>query len=419
MRLAEAFNASLQRRELVGGELVGPSGLDATDPELGGEVMNTGVKTTRGTLGMLAWFLLLVPAVGLMAACGNEPAGSVSFAEPRDGERVESPFTVRMTASGVRVEPASAGINNGAGHHHIIVDSDLPLPGSPVPSDEQHRHFGKGQTETVLDLPVGEHTLRLSFADGAHHPLDPAVTDTIKITVPERRAVSFVEPRDGDSVVSPFTVKMTASGVKVEPASAGINKGAGHHHIIVDSDLPLPGRPVPSDEQHRHFGKGQTETVLDLPVGEHTLRLSFADGAHHPLDPAVTDTIKITVTERRAVSFVEPRDDDSVVSPFTVKMTASGVKVEPASAGINKGAGHHHIIVDSDLPLPGRPVPSDEQHRHFGKGQTETVLDLPVGEHTLRLSFADGTHHPLDPAVTDTIKITVVESAAQSSDVSD
>ena len=259
--------------------------------------MNIRRRRSKAPPGVLGAFLI-VPAIVFLLACGSEPEGGVSFIQPKDGSSVISPFTVKMAATGVKVEPASAGVNDGAGHHHIIVDGDLPPVGSPIPSDDQHRHFGKAQTESVLNLPVGEHTLRLSFADGRHEPLDPALTDTITVT--ERRAVSFVEPRDASSVVSPFTVKMAATGVKVEPASAGVNDGAGHHHIIVDSDLLPAGRSIPSDDNHRHFGKAQTETTLDLPPGEHTLRLSFANGRHEPLDPAVTDTIKVTVTESSA-----------------------------------------------------------------------------------------------------------------------
>ena len=135
-----------------------------------------------GSIAIIAVFLLVAAAV-FLPACGSEPAGEVSFTQPKDGASVVSPFTVKMAATGVKVEPASAGVNEGAGHHHIIIDADLPPAGRPIPSDDDHRHFGKGQTETTLDLPAGEHTLRLSFANGKHNPYDPAVTDTIKVTV--------------------------------------------------------------------------------------------------------------------------------------------------------------------------------------------------------------------------------------------
>ena len=359
---------------------------------------------------MLTTLALAVLALGALYACGGkEPAGEVSFLEPSDGSQVKSPFVVKMGAEGVFVEPAG-DVREGYGHHHIVVDANLPLLDQPIPSDEQHRHFGKAQTETTLDLPLGAHTLRLLFADGHHTPYDPAVTDTIKITVTERKAVSFLEPSDGAQVTSPFAVKMGAEGVGVEPAG-DVRDGYGHHHIVVDADLPALDEPIPSDEQHRHFGKAQTETTLDLPLGEHTLRLLFADGHHTPHGPAVTDTIKITVTERKAVSFLEPSDGAQVTSPFAVKMGAEGVAVEPAG-DVRAGYGHHHIIVDADLPLLDEPIPSDEQHRHFGKVQTETTLDLPPGEHMLRLLFADGHHMPYDPPITATVQVTVVKEVA-------
>jgi hypothetical protein len=90
-------------------------------------------------------------------------------------------------------------------------------------------------------------------------------------------------------------------------------------------------------------------------------------------------------------------------------MGAAGVTVEPASAGVHEGAGHHHIIVDADLPASGQPIPSNAQHLHFGKAQTEATLDLPPGEHTLHLVFADANHIPYSPHVAATLKVTVVK----------
>ena len=151
-------------------------------------MVKTEHRRSIGAIATFATFLLIsavvfLPGCGVLGLTGGKPAGKVSFVEPKDGASVVSPFTVKMDATGVKVEPASAGVNKNAGHHHIIIDAALPPPGSPVPSDAQHKHFGLGQTETVLDLPVGQHTLRLSFADGKHNPLDPAVTSTIKVTV--------------------------------------------------------------------------------------------------------------------------------------------------------------------------------------------------------------------------------------------
>jgi hypothetical protein len=53
---------------------------------------------------------------------------------------------------------------------------------------------------------------------------------------------------------------------------------------------------VPADEHHIHFGKGQTETVVELTPGVHTLQLLLGDHDHVPHDPPlVSERIQITV----------------------------------------------------------------------------------------------------------------------------
>ena len=60
--------------------------------------------------------------------------------------------------------------------------------------------------------------------------------------------------------------------------------------------LPPLDEPIPADDQHRHFGGGQTEVTLDLPPGTHTLQLLLGDQNHIPFDPpVVSDQITITV----------------------------------------------------------------------------------------------------------------------------
>ena len=101
----------------------------------------------------------------------------------RHGAVVESPVTVRFGLSGMGVAPA--GIQNPkTGHHHLIIDAPLPDPGKPIPADDHHRHFGGGQTEVVLDLPPGKHSLQLVLGDHLHIPHDPPiVSKQIEITV--------------------------------------------------------------------------------------------------------------------------------------------------------------------------------------------------------------------------------------------
>ena len=107
-------------------------------------------------------------------------------------------------------------------------------------------------------------------------------------------ALYFISPEDGDRVSSPVTVRfgLTSFGV----ASAGIEKAnTGHHHLLIDTDLPKLDAPVPSDDHHRHFGGGQTETTIELAPGEHTLQLLLGDYAHIPHNPPLISR-RITIT---------------------------------------------------------------------------------------------------------------------------
>jgi hypothetical protein len=68
--------------------------------------------------------------------------------------------------------------------------------------------------------------------------------------------------------------------------------------LLIDTEMPPLDKPTPNDFNHLHFGAGQTEAKITLPVGQHKLRLLFADAAHVPHDPAVySEVITVNVTE--------------------------------------------------------------------------------------------------------------------------
>ena len=352
----------------------------------------------------------------------REVSPSVGIEQPTDGATVSTTFKVEMAATGLVVEP-SGEINEGAGHFHILVDTDFIPAGQVTPTDEQHIHFGKGQTAVYLELEPGEHTLRLQFADGAHIALEgDQYRDTITVVVEAGTvspSVGFELPGDGATVSSPFDVVMTAAGLVVEP-SGDLNEGAGHFHILVDTDFIPAGQVIPTDEQHLHFGQGQTEISLELEPGAYTLRLQFADGAHIALEgDQYRDTITVVVEAGEvspSVGIEQPTDGATVSTTFKVEMAATGLVVEP-SGEINEGAGHFHILVDTDFIPAGQVTPTDEQHLHFGKGQTTVFLKLEPGEHTLRLQFADGAHIALEgDQYRDTITV-VVEAGTVSPSV--
>lgn len=114
---------------------------------------------------------------------------------------------------------------------------------------------------------------------------------------PEGSRVFFVDLKDGDTVESPFLVRFGAEGVKIMKAGITI-PGTGHHHLLIDAELTDEdhGFAIPEDDNHRHFGAGQTQVELTLPPGTYTLQLVFGDGDHVPHDPMLTsDRITITV----------------------------------------------------------------------------------------------------------------------------
>ena len=107
---------------------------------------------------------------------------------------------------------------------------------------------------------------------------------------PGEKLLYFVNIKSGDKVRSPFRVAFVVSGMGVAPVAAGELPGTGHHHILIDMPLPVDIKaPIPFDkpgeylhQHYKHFGGGETETVLDLPPGHHTLQLLFADHNHVP-----------------------------------------------------------------------------------------------------------------------------------------
>lgn len=112
---------------------------------------------------------------------------------------------------------------------------------------------------------------------------------------PEGAQVYIIAPQDGATVSSPVKVIFGLKGMGVAPA--GIEKEkTGHHHLIIDAELPALDEPVPADDNYRHFGGGQTEVDVELAPGTHTLQLIMGDQNHVPHDPPVaSEKISITV----------------------------------------------------------------------------------------------------------------------------
>ena len=138
--------------------------------------------------------LTLAATLAMPAIAGDTPSpdgATVYFATLEDGATIKSGDTVVFGLSGMGVAPAGIEMEN-TGHHHLLINrepfgeaaDDADWIAYGIPADDNHRHFGKGQTEVALDLPAGTHTLQLVLGDLAHIPHDPIVmSEQITITV--------------------------------------------------------------------------------------------------------------------------------------------------------------------------------------------------------------------------------------------
>jgi hypothetical protein len=111
---------------------------------------------------------------------------------------------------------------------------------------------------------------------------------------PAGAKVYFIGIKDGDTVSSPVKVVFGLSGMGIAPAGTQF-ENSGHHHLLVDNPTADLTKPLPATDNIKHFGKGQTETSLDLKPGKHTLQLVLGDWKHQPHNPSVVSE-KITIT---------------------------------------------------------------------------------------------------------------------------
>ena len=119
---------------------------------------------------LIMFFLLWSNGLSLAA----ESSTKVFIIQPTNGEIVDKTFEVIFGIEGMTLAPAGTYENN-TGHHHLIIDAELPALSLPIPASENYVHFGKGQDRTVLTLEPGKHSLQLLLGDGNHVPHQPPV----------------------------------------------------------------------------------------------------------------------------------------------------------------------------------------------------------------------------------------------------
>lgn len=277
-------------------------------------------------------------------ASPSPPGAAVYFTDIKDGATLPTQVTIRFGLRGMELAPAGHPKPN-SGHHHLLIDAELPSMDEPIPNDFNHLHFGNAQTEAEVRLAPGEHTLQLLLGDENHIPHSPPVmSERVRVRVvdgasapvadsaaapastqapsarhpsPANAKVYFVYPPDGAVISTTPTLRFGLTNMGVAPA--GVEKAnTGHHHLLIDAPLPLLDQPIPLDFNHLHFGAGQTEAQITLTPGVHTLQLILGDENHVPHDPAVySKPIKVTVRENAPAetTVAVPRDTAPSAKP--------------------------------------------------------------------------------------------------------
>jgi len=133
---------------------------------------------------LLLSFFLLASGSGFGNDKESNNAANLYIISPADGAIQKNPVKIVFGLSGMGVAPAGVDIVN-TGHHHLLIDLDnLPDKSLPIPNDDKHRHFGAGQTETIIHLSKGIHTLQLIMGNHSHIPHKiPVVSKKITINI--------------------------------------------------------------------------------------------------------------------------------------------------------------------------------------------------------------------------------------------
>jgi Domain of unknown function (DUF4399) len=386
----------------------------------------------KKNINSLTGILLLSLMTGIASAEGQRrggptpasPDAEVYFVDLKDGATVPAKLKLYFGLRNMGVAPAGSDREN-SGHHHLLIDTELPPLDQPIPNDFNHLHFGSGQTEAEVTLKPGQHTLQLIMGDKDHIPhTRPVMSQRIRVRVegtpevaalpggpsrsPPGAEVYFNEPLKEGAVLPPkFTVYFGLKNMGLAPAGVE-RENSGHHHLLIDADQPPLDQPIPNDFNHLHYGAGQSEAEVTLKHGGHTLQLLLGDKDHIPHTPPVmSKRINVRVVDPSVrkpsppdarVYFVGLEEGSVLPQKATIHFGLSGMGVAPA--GIEKAnTGHHHLLIDSKLPPLDEPIPNDFNHLHFGAGQTEATVTLPLGTHTIQLLLGDDNHVPHNPPV--------------------
>ncbi len=132
------------------------------------------------------------------------------------------------------------------------------------------------------------------LSESTHHA-HPTAAALERTPSPDGARVFFITPTDGAVVSNPVVIDFGIEGMSVTKAGDQ-RPDSGHHHLLIDAELPDLSLPIPASENYVHFGDGSTSAKITLEPGPHTLRMLLGDHLHIPHDPPViSESITITV----------------------------------------------------------------------------------------------------------------------------
>src|SRR5262245_6444009 len=202
----------------------------------------------------------------------SAPGAEVYFIDLKDGMTVPPKLKIYFGLRNMGVAPAESDREN-SGHHHLLIDTEVPPLDQPIPNDFNHLHFGAGQTETEITLKPGTHTLQLLIADKYHIPhTRPVMSALIRVRVvdpsarksaPADARVYFCGVDDGSVLPQNATIRFVIVNTGVELAAISLHD-ALPIYLLIDTEVPPLDQPIPNDFNHLHFGAGQTEAIVTL-----------------------------------------------------------------------------------------------------------------------------------------------------------
>ena len=146
--------------------------------------------------------------------------------------------------------------------------------------------------------------------------------------------VYFIDLKSGDTIQTKTIIHFGLRNMSVSPA--GIDRqNAGHHHLLIDTDLPPLDEPIPNDFSHQHFGAGETEAEITLTPGTHTLQLLMGDKDHIAHNPPV-------MSEKICVKVVD--DEKKARQSFGTTPSAPNAKLYIASPNSGACVSSHPVI---------------------------------------------------------------------------